>query len=595
MKQNTTADNTGAEHELVTVIDTHLTGLLERIPPGTIHKTLRRWLAGHAEPPEDEASQGWLVAMAADLEIFTPSLTGRIMMERHLRSVAPATEVERQAVQALGAARFRLVRIMAREDAELVRLEDLVTQESVLLLDDGISPLAAGMACAMRLCPLANGRHVLVSPLFAIDEAMLARAMTFVRPGRGLGDGHRCAASLYRDAARGGFMPVPLEDDDLDEEEFFDVLREAEAQLMPVQKLAIRWIIADEDDAELIQAARQLASADTLVDVLGSFAQTEGEEVEALRAAFERIASVQVETMALRARTGLADGGTLDRVAAEIEGHIARGAMQSGARDLLERLRLRWRYAEGDRAGGAAPGGATSGRAAELDAVIARIQALRARTVERGCTEAEAMAAAAKIAELLDKHDLTLDEISVRNSDCEGVRVATGRKRRAPVDGCMPPVAAFCDCRVWSEQGEGGVLRYVFFGLKADVQAARFLHDVIEDTFETESAAFRRGAIYQGLRGSDRRVALTSFQTGLAGGIADKLDELKAARRGAGAGGTGFDLVALKQSVVEEEMERLGVLLTSRSSTSRGSLHGRAYAAGKEAGARFEPHTFLER
>jgi hypothetical protein len=204
------------------------------------------------------------------------------------------------------------------------------------------------------------------------------------------------------------------------------------------------------------------------------------------------------------------------------------------------------------------------------------------------------MAAAAKVSKLLELHDLTLDEISVRRSDCEGVSLTTGRKRRAPVDSCMPSVAAFCDCRVWSEEGADGVLRVVFFGLKADVEAARFLHDLIEVTFDTESARFRRGEIYQALSGGDRRTALNSFQIGLAGGIAGKLAALKSTRENAGAASTGFDLVAVKHSVVDEEIGRLGLNFTTRETRSRRYVHGDAYRAGKAAGSQFEPHGALE-
>ena len=44
----------------------------------------------------------------------------------------------------------------------------------------------------------------------------------------------------------------------------------------------------------------------------------------------------------------------------------------------------------------------------ELGKVKARIRALAAKTVERGCSEAEAMAAAAKVGELLDVYGLSM-------------------------------------------------------------------------------------------------------------------------------------------------------------------------------------------
>jgi len=48
---------------------------------------------------------------------------------------------------------------------------------------------------------------------------------------------------------------------------------------------------------------------------------------------------------------------------------------------------------------------------AALDKLKLRIQALRAKTIDNGCTEEEALSAAAKVAELLDRHDLSLTDV----------------------------------------------------------------------------------------------------------------------------------------------------------------------------------------
>jgi hypothetical protein len=585
-----TSDDIEADFEILEAIGVQVDGMIDSLMPGgAIQKTLRRWLTGHAEPPEDENAQRCLMAMAADLELFTPSMSGRTMVDRRLNAKAPETPEERLAFQALGAAQFRLVRIIGREGPDLICLKDLVSEESLLLLDARISPLATGLPTAMRLCPLASGRHVVISPLFAMNEAMLEEAMTFIRPGRPLGHGHRCAASLYRDVARRGFRPIPQLTVALDQNELLDFLQQTEERLTPVERLAMRWIGGGEGDGDLVLEARRLASVDNLVDAFGCFGQIGASGPQELRVAYEQIATLQMETIAERARAGVGDAAaTLDLVAAEIAGHIARGNMKAGARDLFDRLKLRWAFSGTEK-----PAGNASSATADIDRVIQRIQALRAKTVDRGCTEAEAMAAAAKVSELLDRHDLTLDEVAVRRSDCEGVSVVTGRKRRAPVDSCMAPLAAFCDCRVWSEEDNNGVLRYVFFGLKADVEAARFLNDLIEITFDTESTAFRRGEIYQALRGGNRRMALNSFQIGLAGGISGKLGALKAARQSAGAKSTGFDLVAVKHSVVDEEIGKLGLNFTTRETRSRRYVHSQAYDAGKAAGCLFEPNAVL--
>ncbi|MDE2351007.1 MAG: DUF2786 domain-containing protein [Alphaproteobacteria bacterium] len=587
--QHAAIDDIDADYEILEAIGQHVDDMIERHAPNrVVHKTLRRWLMGHAELPEGEGAQVCLMTMAADLELFTPSASGRTAVDRLLNKTRPETPVERRALDALGAAQFRLVRIARREGQDVVHLTDLVTGESLRLLEARIALEAAGLPTAMRLCPLASGRHVLISPLFALDEATLAAAMKFARPGRPLG--HRCAANLYRDVARRGFLPIPQRLVELDAAMLVDAIGELEDHLTEVERLALRWIAAGgaEETNDLVLEARQLASVDNLIDACGLYGQADPDAPAGLKVAFERIAGLQMETIAQRARVGVsgqADG--LDAAAAAIANYVAQGAMETSARDLFQRLRTRWTHS--------APTGpaASASAAADLERVIQRIQALRAKTVDRGCTQEEAMAAAAKVAELLDRHDLTLDAVSVRGSDCQGVGVTTDRKRRAPVDSCMQPLARFCDCRVWSEESADGMLRYVFFGMKADVEAARFLHDLIEITFETESTTFRHGDIYRTLRGGDRRVALNSFQVGLASGIAAKLAALKAARQGSVPKSTGFDLVAAKHAVVDEEIARLGLNFTSRATTARRFVHGGAYAAGKAAGALFEPTAVL--
>ena len=576
-----------ADFEVLEAIGRQVEAMIDAmLPRGEIFRTLRQWLTGHGELPEAGEVRLCLMTMAADLELFTPSASGVTAVDRHCNKVAPKTPTERAALAALGAAQFRLVRILGRESQGTVRLKDLVTDETLLLLDAYISPAAAGLDAAMRLCPLPSGRHVLISPLFALDETTRLAAMKFARPGKPLG--HRCAASLYRDVARRGFLPVPQYDAALDAPALAD--EDGETLETEVERLAMRWIGPEGTTRleALILEARQLASVEDLVDACGHYSQAGAHAPEGLKAAFERIAALQVETIVQRQRAGLQkDADALDAAAALIAHFVAQGAMAASAADLLRRLRLRWsaRPASGS--------SQTHAAAAELERVIQRIQALRAKTVERGCTEEEAMAAAAKVAELLDRHDLSLDEVSLRNSDCLGVNIATGRKRRAPIDSCLLPLARFCDCHVWSEEHADGTLHYTLFGLRHDVEAARFLHELIEATFETESAMFRYGDIYLSARGGERRVALNSFQVGLASGISTKLATLKAGREASKAKSTGFDLVATKHAMVHEEIARLGLNLTTRTRRNRRYVHGEAFAAGKAAGSLFEPHSAL--
>ena len=91
---------------------------------------------------------------------------------------------------------------------------------------------------------------------------------------------------------------------------------------------------------------------------------------------------------------------------------------------------------------------------AALDRLKTRIQGLRSKTTDNGCTEAEALLAAAKMAELLDRYDLSLTDVEIRDTPCEQREYETYRKKRIPLDGCIGTIANFCDCLVWCEKNQ---------------------------------------------------------------------------------------------------------------------------------------------
>ena len=84
---------------------------------------------------------------------------------------------------------------------------------------------------------------------------------------------------------------------------------------------------------------------------------------------------------------------------------------------------------------------------------------------------------------------------------CEGFGIDTGRRKHGAFDRCVPAIADFCDCRVWSETSPSGTLRFVFFGLSAHVEAAHYLYDLVTIAFETETATFKSGTIYSTMIG----------------------------------------------------------------------------------------------
>jgi len=218
-----------------------------------------------------------------------------------------------------------------------------------------------------------------------------------------------------------------------------------------------------------------------------------------------------------------------------------------------------------------------------LDKLKLRIQALRAKTIDNGCTEDEALSAAAKVAELLDRYDLSLSDIDIRAAPCERRVYETWRKKRIPLDDCIGAVAHFCDCRVWREKNQAGESRYVFFGLRSDIEVAHYLTELIDTAVRSEAGRYKTTPDYRRFRHNERHLANASFALGMVASIADKLTTMKAERDKVNHS-TGRGLVVLKASVVDAEFDKLDLNLRSQRSTSR-MVSMAAYEAGGVAGS----------
>ena len=220
---------------------------------------------------------------------------------------------------------------------------------------------------------------------------------------------------------------------------------------------------------------------------------------------------------------------------------------------------------------------------AELDKLKARIQALRSKTIINGCTEDEALSAASKVAELLDRYDLSLTDVEMREVSCERLEYETLRKKRIPIDGCVGAVAHFCDCRVWREKNQTGEARYVFFGLRSDVAVAHYLTELIDTAVRSGLSRYKTSPDYRQFRHKERHIANSSFALGMVTSIANKLTAMKS-RRDESNSGTGRDVVVVKTAIVDAELERLDLKLRRPRGASR-IVSMPAYEAGSTAGA----------
>jgi hypothetical protein len=330
-------------------------------------------------------------------------------------------------------------------------------------------------------------------------------------------------------------------------------------------------------DPDLLRRSRQSADLPSILDALAGAAIARAASETTLAIGFERLLLVQLETVLQRERSG---AGTLRLEAIErsVNAAIAADELPAAARTLFATICQRVRRGNGVSGGGDDPA---------LMALVQRIRALRAKTVAQGCTEQEALAAAEKAAELLDRYGLSLGELEFRAQPCDGHRhpnrpapVRADRHLHSQHRGVLrlPRLV---------EQMSGRALRYLFFGLRGDVAAAQYLYDLVERAFRTEADRFRAGALYADMAAA-RRSATHSFQVGLARGICDKLAQMQTAREASRRNVSGRDLVPVKAAMVDDALARLGLDLHCRQIGHGRRVLADAYAAGEAAGKRFD-------
>jgi hypothetical protein len=541
---------------------------------------MRKWLPRHHREGLKEERIVAMMAdgllLSADLLRCQPDAMGTTAIDRlaKIRRDAPAAA---KALAILCQARFRLLQVAGNVQRPLVMARDVISGQKLRIFGTDLAALAPSTPIFALAAMLGDGVCCLPGAITPLNAAALATARGHSAAGaKGVAANARWAEAVYGHVVRYGARDIPgvnrprTGSDGLD-----DGWDEGGSE---AHALALEWvIIADGVPGEdLLDRTRRLAGAQSIFECLVKAAEALAHGKGGLAAAIERMLLVQMETVLRRERIGSA-ASTLDRVRNTLDYAVAAGNAPPAASALLASLRRRLgSRAEASRTGDPA-----------LEKLVQRIQALRAKTVARGCTEQEALAAAEKVAELLDRHGLSLNELDFRAQPCDGIGIQTTRRRMAPIDNCMTTIAAFFDCRVWVEAAKGAAMRYVFFGLRGDVTAAQYLYEMVERAFEAETDAFRASALYAEMVG-ERRTAINSFQSGLARGICAKLKKIRAARDKGLRSASGHDLVPVKAAMVAEEMAKLGLALRKQTIGGKKRLLTDAYIAGEAAGQRFE-------
>jgi hypothetical protein len=213
--------------------------------------------------------------------------------------------------------------------------------------------------------------------------------------------------------------------------------------------------------------------------------------------------------------------------------------------------------------------------------MLERVRAIMAKTLDNGCTEAEAMTALEKAQELMAAYDISEADLGVTTE----TEAATIHKEmvedpyriKKQLGGT---VGRFCRCKSWtSSQYPVG-----FAGLESDLEFAKWLLDTLSKFVLRElknHQALRRS---QGLKCP--RIVSSSFVMGCVNRIAERLKQLTPV---APAAATGNALTISRNALIADAMKKNGIVLGKGRSTPRRADMA-SYYAGQAAGnsARFD-------
>lgn len=220
--------------------------------------------------------------------------------------------------------------------------------------------------------------------------------------------------------------------------------------------------------------------------------------------------------------------------------------------------------------------------------IIRRVRALMEKTTSAGCSEAEAMAASEMVSRLMNKYQLDLTDIKLRETaNCQEGSPHTPTFDKDPVLRCCNAIGYLTDTRVWISYGAHGIPKVIFFGMETDVIVAKYVYDIVARAIVFSWLNYRDEVGYTAMPASRRRSVKAGFEAGMVDRINARLREMKKAQQAENLASTGRDLVVVKSAIVDAEFDKLGLKLGKpRAGGGARSYDGGAFADGQRAGDR---------
>lgn len=219
------------------------------------------------------------------------------------------------------------------------------------------------------------------------------------------------------------------------------------------------------------------------------------------------------------------------------------------------------------------------------ESLLKRIRALRAKTVENGCTEGEAMSAAAKVAEMMAEYDLSQSEVERSETLFKQAERPVSDEIGIRLWKLAMAIDKLCSTSSFTDYPDLQATKITFFGREDDVMVAGYILDIAESALRTSTR--KHDATHQFYRAALRRRRRIAFIDGMIETMSASIREIAWTRQRTEAG---RGLVVSKNAMVAAEMNRIGLRLSSwdaRQSYDFDPSFDQGRAAGKDV--RFTP------
>src|SRR6476659_10126714 len=121
--------------------------------------------------------------------------------------------------------------------------------------------------------------------------------------------------------------------------------------------------------------------------------------------------------------------------------------------------------------------------------------------------------------------------------------------RIAAVDYAAVGIARYCGVKTWNQRRfgvQGWTRLKVFFGLKSDVEMARYLYQMLANSIKTEAALYTKKELSASFLDSTQRGEATwAFQVGMARRVRDRLLDMARSLEPTAMSASGTALVVL--------------------------------------------------